>query len=136
MSTVNVVTGKLGQTISVPDIGPNTIAFTPDGKTCYVANWGTEDAPGSTVTPIQVTHGGAGGRVLPSIDVGLHPNWVAITQDGRTAYVVNKGSNSITPIDVRSNTAGTPIPVPGPPIEMEICTGRPDRLRGDRRQLA
>ncbi len=120
VSTVNVVTGKLGQTISVPDIGPNTIAFTPDGKTCYVANWGTEDAPGSTVTPIQVTHNGAGGRVVPSIDVGLHPNWVAITQDGRTAYVVNKGSNSITPIDVRSNTAGTPIPVPGPPIEMEI----------------
>lgn len=120
VSTVNVVTGKVGQTISVPEVGPNTIAFTPDGRTCYVANWGTEEAPGSTVTPIQVTHGGAGGKVLPSIVVGLHPNWVAISQDGRTAYVANKGSNSITPIDVPTNTAGTPIPVPGPPIEMEI----------------
>ncbi|HEX4308278.1 MAG TPA: YncE family protein [Solirubrobacterales bacterium] len=120
VSTINLVTGKLGQTISVPDVGPNTIAFTPDGKTCYVANWGTEDAPGSTVTPIHVTRGGAAGRVLPSIEVGLHPNWIAISQDGGTAYVVNKGSNSITPIDVRSNTAGTPIRVPGPPIEMEI----------------
>src|ERR1700733_9341121 len=38
VSTVNVATGNLGQTISVPDVGPNTIAFTPDGKTCYVAN--------------------------------------------------------------------------------------------------
>jgi YVTN family beta-propeller protein len=120
VSTVNVVTGKVGQTISVPEVGPNTIAFTPDGRTCYVANWGTEEAPGSTVTPIRVTNGGAGGKVLPSIDVGLHPNWVAITKDGRTAYVVNKGSNSITPIDVSTNTAGTPIPMPGPPIEMEI----------------
>lgn len=120
VSTINVVTGELGQTISVPDVGPNTIAFTPDGRTCYVANWGTEDAAGSTVTPIRVTHGGATGRVLPSLNVGLHPNWVAISQDGGTAYVVNKGSNSITPIDVRSNTAGTPIRVPGPPIEMEI----------------
>ncbi len=120
VSTVNVVTGRLGQTISVPEVGPNTVAFTPDGQTCYVANWGTEDAAGSTVTPIHVTHGGAGGRVLPSIDVGLHPNWVAVTRDGGTAYVANKGSNSITPIDVRSNTAGEAIRVPGPPIEMEI----------------
>lgn len=120
VSAINVVTGKLGQTISVPDVGPNTIAFTPDGQTCYVANWGTEDAAGSTVTPIHVTHGGAAGRVLPSINVGLHPNWVAMTQDGGTAYVANKGSNSVTPIDVHSNTAGTPIRVPGPPIEIEI----------------
>jgi DNA-binding beta-propeller fold protein YncE len=123
VSTINLVTGKSGQTISVPDVGPNTVAFTPDGRTCYVANWGTEDAAGSTVTPIQVTHGGAAGRVLPSIKVGLNPNWVATTHDGGTAYVVNKGSNSITPIDVRSNTAGTPIRVPGPPIEMEISPG-------------
>jgi DNA-binding beta-propeller fold protein YncE len=120
VSTINVVTGRLGQTISVPEVGPNTVAFTPDGRTCYVANWGTEDAAGSTVTPIRVTHGGASGRVLPSIDVGLHPNWVAVTRDGGTAYVVNKGSNSITPIDVRSNTAGKALRVPGPPIEMEI----------------
>jgi DNA-binding beta-propeller fold protein YncE len=55
--------------------------------------------------------------------VGLHPNWIAISMDGRTGYVENKGSNSITPIDVPTNTAGTPIPVPGPPIEMEISPG-------------
>ena len=120
VSTINVVTGQLGQSIPVPDIGPNTVAFTPDGQTCYVANWGTEDAAGSTVTPIHVTHGGAAGRVLPSINVGLNPNWVAITRAGDTAYVANKGSNSVTPIDVRSNTVGTAIRVPGPPIEMEI----------------
>jgi YVTN family beta-propeller protein len=120
VSTVNVATGKVGQTIAVPEVGPNTIAFTKDGRTCYVANWGTEEAPGNTVTPIQVTRGGAGGKVLPSLEVGLHPNWIAISHDGRTAYVANKGSNSVTPIDVATNTAGTPIPVPGPPIEMEI----------------
>lgn len=120
VSTINLATGQLGQTISVPNLGPNTIAFTPNGQTCYVANWGTTAAAGSTVTPIQVTNGGATGQVLPSIKVGLHPNWVAITQDGSTAYVANKGSNSITPINVANNTAGTAIQVPGPPIEMEI----------------
>jgi YVTN family beta-propeller protein len=120
VSTINLATGQLGQTISVPHAGPNTIAFTPNGKTCYVANWGTDAAAGSTVTPIQVTDGGAAGEVLPSMQVGLNPNWVAITKDGSTAYVANKGSNSISPISVASNTVGTPVPVPGPPIEMEI----------------
>jgi YVTN family beta-propeller protein len=121
VSTINLATGQLGHTIAVPQIGPNTIAFTPDGRTCYVANWGTTAAAGSTVTPIQVKNGGATGRVLHSIKVGLHPNWVAITKDGRTAYVANKGSNSVTPINVANNRAGRAIRVPGPAIQMEIA---------------
>ena len=121
VTTVNLATGEVGQTISVPEAGPNTVAFTPDGGTCYVANWGTDDHAGSTVTLVQVTEGGASGSVLSSIAVGNNPNWVAITRDGATAYVANKGSNSITPIDVSSNTAGAEIPMPGPPIQMEIA---------------
>lgn len=128
VTTVNLATGEVGRTIPVPEVGPNTVAFTPDGRTCYVANWGTADpdVPGCTVTPIEVTDGGAFGRVLPSITVGNNPNWVAITKDGATAYVANKGSNSITPIDVRTNTAGADIPMPGPPIQIEIA---PDGTR-------
>jgi len=121
VTTVNLTTGEVGMTIDVPEAGPNTVAFTPDGRTCYVANWGTDDKAGSTVTPIEVTEGGASGRVLPSITVGLNPNWVAVTNDGKTAYVANKGSSSITPIDVASNTAGAAISVPGPPIQMQIA---------------
>jgi YVTN family beta-propeller protein len=120
VSTVNLASGKPGVTFAVPGVGPNTVAFTPDGHTCYVANWGTNDVAGDTVTPVQVTDGGATGKVLPSIKVGLHPNWIAITHDGRTAYVANKGSNSVTPINVADNSAGATLQMPGPPIEMEI----------------
>jgi DNA-binding beta-propeller fold protein YncE len=120
VSTVNLVTGKIGQTIALPEVGANTVAFTPDGQICYVANWGTTASPGNTVTPIAVTGGGSSGRLLPSIKVGLHPNWIAVTGDGRTAFVANKGSSSITPIEVASNAAGAAIQVPGPPIEMQI----------------
>ncbi|MDD2857847.1 MAG: YncE family protein [Candidatus Nanopelagicales bacterium] len=121
ITTVNVATGKVGQTIKVPNAGPNTVAFTPDGRTCFVANWGTDNVAGSTVTPIEVTDGGAGGRILPSIKVGLNPNWIAVTQDGSTAYVANKGSSSVTPIDVKTSKAGAALAVPGPPIELEIA---------------
>ena len=34
----------------------------------------------------------------------------AITPDGTTLYVVNRNNNSVTPINVATNTAGTPIP--------------------------
>lgn len=117
ISTINVATGELGSTIAVPHAGPNTIAFTPDGRTCYVANWGTTDKAGSTVTPIEVTDGGAGGRVLPSINVGLNPNWIAITGDGSTAYVAIAGStpeiDAVMPLDLTATpaTLGTIIPL-------------------------
>jgi DNA-binding beta-propeller fold protein YncE len=124
---VNLASGQVGQTIAIPYAGPNTVAFTPDGRTCYVANWGTSSAPGNTVTPIRVTNGGAGGKVLPSFKVGLHPNWIAMAHDGRTAYVVNKGGNSVTPVTVATNTSGTAIPLPGLGIQMEIS---PDGTKG------
>lgn len=120
VTTVNLADGTVGTTISVPGAGANTVAFTPDGKTCYVADWGTDSAAGNTVTPIQVTGHGASGTVLPSITVGNNPNWVAITKDGATAYVANKGSRSVTPVDVATNTAGTAIDLTGQPIQIEI----------------
>ncbi len=120
VTTVNLATGRVGQRISIPYAGPNTVAFAPDGKTCYVANWGTTSAAGNTVTPIHVTNGGASGQVLPSFKVGLNPNWIAVAQDGRTAYVVNKGGCSLTPVTLATNTPGAAIPLPGPGIEMEI----------------
>ncbi|MBM4098775.1 MAG: hypothetical protein FJ260_02295 [Planctomycetes bacterium] len=123
VTTVNLHTCEVGATITVPFAGPNTVAFTPDGSWCYVANWGTVQTAGSTVTRIMVTGGGATGIVYDSIAVGLNPNWIAITQDGATAYVANKGSSSITPIDVAAFSAGQAIVMPGPAIQMEIAPG-------------
>lgn len=119
ITTVNLTEGEVGATIAVPGLGPNTVAFTPDGKFCYVANWQTDNPAGSSVTPIEVTANGANGAVLPSILVGLNPNWVTFTKDGTTAYVANKGSSSLTPIDVATNTPGAAIALPGPPIQIE-----------------
>lgn len=121
ISMVNLAKGEVVNTISVPGVGPNTVAFTPDGRLCYVANWVTDNPAGSSVTPILVTDSGASGTVQPSICVGLNPNWVAFTQDGATAYVANKGSNSLTPITVATNTPLAPIPMPGMPIQIEIA---------------
>lgn len=119
ISAIDLTKGEVAATIAVPGLGPNTVAFSPDGSLCYVANWQTNNPAGSSVTPIQVTGGGASGTVLPSIPVGLNPNWVIFTEDGKTAYVANKGSSSLTPIDVASGAPGAPIALPGPPIQIE-----------------
>ena len=49
-----------------------------------------------------------GGTAIP---VGTYPDGIAITPDGKTAYVTNLDSGTVTPISTATNTAGTAIPV-------------------------
>jgi YVTN family beta-propeller protein len=61
------------------------------------------------VTPIDLT-GNTAGTPITLSDV---PFRIAVTPDGKTAYVANEGTGSVTPIDVTTNTAGTPITLGG-----------------------
>ena len=88
---------------------PKHLAVTPDDRLLVVSNW-----CGFDVTVIDlVTH-----ETLAEIDVGRHPRGVAITGDGRTAYVAVMGSTGIAAIDLSafspesgdSGTAGPPAP--------------------------
>jgi DNA-binding beta-propeller fold protein YncE len=55
------------------------------------------------VTPIRT----ATNTALPTIKAGRHPDAIAITPDGKTAYVA--GSGTVTPIRTTTNTALPPI---------------------------
>jgi YVTN family beta-propeller protein len=50
-------------------------------------------------------------NVLGSTEVGLSPDWVTLTPDGKTAYVANAASNSVSVVDVKSMQEITRIPV-------------------------
>jgi YVTN family beta-propeller protein len=39
-------------------------------------------------------------KLLGAVDVGVAPDWVTVTPDGRTAYVANAGSNSVSVVDI------------------------------------
>ncbi|MDE0137287.1 MAG: beta-propeller fold lactonase family protein [bacterium] len=70
---------------------PKHLAVTPDNRLLVVSNW-----CGFDVTVIDlVTH-----ETLAEIDVGRHPRGVAVTGDGRTAYVAVMGSTGIAAIDL------------------------------------
>ncbi len=136
ITPINLVTFQVARSIKV-GTGPFAIAVTPDGKSAYVANMGamlttssqtagaalyagTKVIDSHTVTPIDLVTGKPGG----AINSGPGPGAVAVTPDGRWAYVANSGapnnysgtvSGTVTPINTATNSPGRPIPVgPGP----------------------
>jgi YVTN family beta-propeller protein len=52
--------------------------------------------------------------------VGSKPWAVAITPDGRTAYVVSNGSDTVTPVSVVTGRAGKAISVGSAPVSIAI----------------
>ena len=75
--------------------------------TLYVANF--YPMPVGTVSPIPVCTNVAG----KPVPVGNGPGRIAITPNGKTAYVVNENSGTVTPIRTATNTPGKAIHVAG-----------------------
>ena len=91
---------------------PKHLAVTPDDRLLVVSNW-----CGFDVTVIDlVTH-----ETLAEIYVGRHPRGVAITSDGRTAYVAVMGSTGIAAIDLSAfSSEGGDSGATGPPAPTYI----------------
>jgi YVTN family beta-propeller protein len=91
-------------------IGAAAEAITPDGKTLYVT-----DTVSNTVTPIDIATRALG---TPIPVTGAYPNVIAISPDGRTAYV--NSFAGLTPIQLVTDTALAPVGTPQPTFEMAI----------------
>jgi len=50
-------------------------------------------------------------KLLGAADVGRAPDWVTLTPDGKSAYVANAGSNSVSVVDIKSMKEVVRIPV-------------------------
>jgi YVTN family beta-propeller protein len=50
-------------------------------------------------------------QLVGSTEVGHSPDWVTLTPDGKTAYVANAASNSVSVVDIKSMKELTRIPV-------------------------
>jgi YVTN family beta-propeller protein len=50
-------------------------------------------------------------KLQGSTEVGHSPDWITLTPEGKTAYVANAASNSVSVVDVRSMKEITRIPV-------------------------
>lgn len=108
------ITNQISSTVSVIDphqnkqtgvvskftgVNPAVVAVTPNGKTAYVTSFGSD-----TVSVIDVGTDTETGIVNLGDYKGIQPNGVAFsppnTAAGDVAYVVNRGSNNVTVIQV------------------------------------
>jgi len=103
--------------------GPFAIAITPNGKYAYITNFGSNNFEpfGTTVSVVNLT-GNYIASLIDSIDVGIQPSGIAITPDGRFAYVTNyntlyagenftdltAGQGTVNIIDIKKNKVIAP----------------------------
>lgn len=105
-TTVSVVNLQLGEIVDTINLGiqPAGIAITPDGKYAYVSNYNTLYA-GSNFTDLTAGQGTVNiikieknKVVSPTIVVGQSPANIAISSNGKYAYVTNYASNTMNVI--------------------------------------
>ncbi len=93
---------------------PDAIAITPNGKTAYVVNFGSDN-----VTPIDTSTDTAGASGT-WISVGSEPDAIAISPDGDTAYVANSGDGTVSKIALSTGQVQATIKVGGSPSGIAI----------------
>jgi YVTN family beta-propeller protein len=104
---------------------PNRVAVTPDGKTAFVTNFGPFTSlymptPGSigTVSMIDVK---TRTKEPTDIPVGSGAVGVAVTPDGKTAFVANRASGTVSTVDVKTRAKNaTDIPVGANPNRVAV----------------
>lgn len=113
ISKIALATGNVQATIDVGG-NPTGIAIAPNGQTAYVTNNnpGFENLIPITLSNDAVQPGIPVGTLVDGVPTAIDPVAVAITPDGTTAFVVDRGSNTVagtlTPVDLATGVAGSP----------------------------
>ncbi|MGD9527508.1 MAG: protein kinase, partial [Pseudonocardia sp.] len=102
-------------TIPVPDGGPQFVAFSPDGTRAYVSIFNT-DRTVNEVGVLDMTTM----QFLARVPTGVRPFALDVSPDGKTVYVPNHDSGSITVIDTATNTVRSEIKVAPNPHWLDI----------------
>jgi YVTN family beta-propeller protein len=96
-------------TTTLPPLPPEVFAYVT------MIGTGANVGLGHSVVPVEVSLGGNGPE--PALEVGTYPDAIAITPDGKRAYVTNYASNTVTPIDLETEQVLPAVrlgPVAGP----------------------
>ena len=93
------------------------VAVVVAGNDAWVVNAPATGYPGNNVEPISL----ATDKVGHGIGLPKGAQNIAVTPDGKTAWVVCLNTNSLVPINLVTKRAGTPIVVPGGPFAIAIA---------------
>jgi YVTN family beta-propeller protein len=122
-SLIDLASGSVVATLPTGE-GPHEAAVSPDGRRALSANYGTRQAPGSTLTLIDIP----AARIEKTIDLGEHrrPHGLAWL-DGRRVVVTAEASRALLLVDVEAGRVEASIPTGQEVSHMVAVT--PDGLR-------
>ncbi|MBI2795628.1 MAG: hypothetical protein HYX65_02860 [Gemmatimonadetes bacterium] len=100
-SVIDLGTGRVAFTLPVGN-GPHEVAVSLDGGTAVACNYGTAQAPGSTLTVLDL----AGRKVERTVDLGAYrrPHGIAWLPDNRRVVVTVEANQAVLVVDVRAGT--------------------------------
>ena len=113
-AVVDFATRKEIKRIKLPDLPPGKLTFPEGGNESHgmaVTSDGKMLVVNSRLNSAIYAYSIPGLQLIGSSDVGLSPDWVTLTPDGKTAYVANAASNSVSVVDLKSMKEVTRIPV-------------------------
>ena len=113
-AVVDFATHKEVTRIELPQLGPGKVPFQGGGNASHgmaVTSDGKVLVVNSRLNSAVYMYSLPDLKLLGSADVGKAPDWVTLTPDGKTAYVANAQSNSVSVIDIKSMKEVTRIPV-------------------------
>ena len=96
-SLIDLAAGKVAATVQT-GVGPHEAAVSPDGRLAVASNYGTREAPGSSLTVIDIP----GATVARTIDLGEHrrPHGIAWLPDGKRVAVTAEESRALLIVNV------------------------------------
>jgi YVTN family beta-propeller protein len=113
--TVDFATHKIVDKIKLPELPAaekvteglqgapaHGLAMRPDGKTLAVLSKMNSRVYFFSIPEL---------KLMGEAKVGHHPDWLTFTPDGKSVYVANAGSNSVSVVDVDARKELTQIPV-------------------------
>ncbi len=121
LAEVKLATGEVTRRVRV-GIAPWEVVLAADGTNAWVSNWGgrvpagQEASAPSAGSPVVIDDRGVAasgtvsevnlvaGRATAEVATGLHPSALALSRDGRTLWVANANSDTVTVINTQSKT--------------------------------
>lgn len=95
---------------------PIQLYATPDSRLLLVANQGTRDNPGSTVSMIDLETF----KVAATVETGPGAHGVVVDPDGSHAFVTNTYANTVSVLDIGERKVVATVPVGGGPNGVSV----------------
>jgi len=113
-AVVDFATHKEVTRLALPAIGPGKKPVLEGGNASHgmaVTADNTVLVVNSRLNSAVYAYSLPGLTLIGAVDVGVAPDWVTLTPDGKSAYVANAGSNSVSVVDLKAMREVTRIPV-------------------------